>query len=118
MESRNCSSQNIRLKIKTLTREHIGRIIKVCGWIRTVRDQKSYTFLEVNDGSSLHNLQVVIPSTMRTSEMTNGASVSIVGELVESPGANQVFEIRASLIQVFGTCDPERYPLQKKTPFF
>lgn len=118
MEKRNCVIESPRRKIKSLSSDLLGKITTVCGWVRTVRDQKTFAFVEVNDGSTLASLQVIIPSDQLVPELTTGASVSVTGELVESPGKNQAFELRASSLQVYGTCDPERYPLQKKRHSF
>lgn len=118
MERRNCLIENARTKIKKINREQLGKTLTVCGWVRTVRDQKTFAFVEVNDGSTLASLQAVIPSTQLIPELTTGASVSIIGELVESPGKNQSFELQASSVRVLGKCDPERYPLQKKRHSF
>lgn len=118
MEKRNCVIESPRRKIKSLSKDLLGKTTTVCGWVRTVRDQKTFAFVEVNDGSTLASLQVIIRSDQLVPELTTGASVSVTGELVESPGKNQAFELRASSLQVYGTCDPERYPLQKKRHSF
>ena len=107
-----------RTRIKELSSDHLGKTVTVCGWIRTVRDQKSFAFVEVNDGSRLGNLQVIVPSELFSSDLTTGASVSVTGKLVESPGKNQAFELKVASIQIYGLCDPERYPLQKKRHSF
>ena len=90
--------------------------ILVEGWVRTRRDSKAFSFLEVNDGTSLASIQVVadagIPGYEDISRMSTGASVSILGRLVESPG-KQKWEIQATEIKLVGG-SPESYPLQKK----
>ena len=90
--------------------------ILVEGWVRTRRDSKTFSFLEVNDGTSLASIQVVadsgIPGYEEIGRMTTGSSVSILGRLVESPG-KQKWEIQASTIRLVGGA-PENYPLQKK----
>ncbi len=90
--------------------------ILVEGWVRTRRDSKAFSFLEVNDGTSLASIQVVadagIPGYEDISRMSTGASVSILGRLVESPG-KQRWEIQAAEIRLVGGA-PESYPLQKK----
>ncbi len=101
----------------------INRPIHVAGWIRTMRDQKSFAFIELNDGSTLANLQVIAESSLSgyadlLPQMTTGASVSITGTLVESPGKNQALEVKASEIHILGLCDSARYPLQKKRHSF
>ncbi len=92
--------------------------ILVQAWIRTKRDAKGFSFLEVNDGSCLKNLQVIVdqgtPGYDQLLEQGTGASVSIQGSLVESPGKGQKWEVQAHRAEVLGTADPETYPLQKK----
>ena len=109
-------------KIKRLTSSLIGKSITVCGWIRTVRDQKNFAFIELNDGSTLSSFQIVADSTVPhyadlMQQLTTGASISATGTLVESPGKNQKWELKADKITLFGTC-PEDYPLQKKRHSF
>lgn len=110
-------------KIKELLKAQPNTEATVRGWVRTVRDQKSFAFIEVNDGSTLGNLQIIadanIPDYSETiSKLTTGASVVISGTLVESPGKNQVLELKAKEIRVLGLCDPVKYPLQKKRHTF
>ena len=92
--------------------------IRVCGWVRTRRDSKNFVFLELNDGSCLANLQCIIdagtPAWEKLEGVNTGASVKIEGELVESPGKGQKWEVRAKDMAVFGLADPECFPLQKK----
>ena len=92
--------------------------IRVCGWLRTRRGSKTLTFLELNDGSCLANLQCIIdegtPAWYVLEGVNTGASVKIEGELVESPGKGQKWEVRAKNMTVFGLADPETFPLQKK----
>lgn len=111
----------MRTKIKTLLHAKdpeslIGKEVHVSGWIRTVRDQKTFAFIELNDGSCLSNLQIVADHVEK--EWTTGASISIRGELVKSPGKGQALELKATEIRLLGTCDPEKYPLQKKRHSF
>ncbi len=101
----------------------VGKSITVCGWIRTLRDQKTFAFIELNDGSTLANLQIVAEATLPEysaliNQLSTGASVSVQGHLVESPGKNQALELKASHIKLLGACDPEKYPLQKKRHSF
>ncbi|WP_205500495.1 asparagine--tRNA ligase [Rufibacter psychrotolerans] len=92
--------------------------VLVKGWVRTKRGNKYVTFIAVNDGSTIHNIQVVADMTIFSEdtlrEVTTGASVAVVGKLVESQGKGQTVEIQANNIKVLGTADPETYPLQKK----
>jgi asparaginyl-tRNA synthetase len=114
----------MRTKIKEILHsKQIDRIVTVFGWVRTVRDQKSFAFIELNDGSTLANLQIVADSSLPSygeilPQITTGASLSATGRLVESPGKNQALELKAESIHIFGACDPERYPLQKKRHSF
>lgn len=92
--------------------------ITVCGWIRTRRDGKGVSFLEINDGSCLTNLQCIVDAGTDAAtglgDAGTGASIQIAGELVPSPGKGQRWEIRAKSVTVFGQADPAHYPLQKK----
>lgn len=101
-----------RIKIKQIDPKLLNKTVTVAGWIRTIRDQKTFAFIELNDGSTLANLQIVADAPFPT--LTTGTSVAITGKLVESPGKNQALELKASHIQVYGPCDATRYPLQKK----
>jgi asparaginyl-tRNA synthetase len=91
--------------------------ITVAGWVRTRRDSKSFSFLELNDGSCVGNLQIVansgIPGYESISQMSTGASVEVRGELIPSPAAGQMWELRAESVRLIGTA-PDDYPLQKK----
>jgi asparaginyl-tRNA synthetase len=118
----------MRTKIKQILQAKeitslIGKTVTVSGWVRTVRDQKSFAFIEVNDGSTLANLQVIAEKSLPSYEqiiqqLTTGTSISITGKLAESPGKNQALELKAQSIHVYGSCNPERYPLQKKRHSF
>ncbi len=92
--------------------------IIIKGWIRTRRDSKAFSFLEVNDGSTLSNLQVIVenhtPGYEDIKNMTTGASIEIRGNLVRSPGKGQKWELRALEVILLGEADPLIYPLQKK----
>src|SRR5687768_2646319 len=97
--------------------------ISLAGWVRTRRDSKTFSFLEINDGSCLKGIQVVadagIPGYENIAEMTTGASVRVEGKLVASQGQGQQWEVQAASLQLEGPAD-ESYPLQKKghTPEF
>lgn len=92
--------------------------ITVCGWIRTRRDARGFSFVELNDGSCLHNLQCLVNQDSEAwrglGEANTGAAVRVTGELVESPGKGQKWELRAASVDVMGLADPEKFPLQKK----
>ena len=101
----------------------VGEVL-VQGWVKTRRSSKSVTFVQINDGSTLRDLQIVVdeanPHYASANALTTGCSVSIVGNVVESQGRGQKFEIHASEVRLVGGADPENYPLQKKrhTPEF
>ncbi|MGB0741803.1 MAG: OB-fold nucleic acid binding domain-containing protein, partial [Planctomycetaceae bacterium] len=90
------------------------------GWVRTRRDSRNgFSFIELNDGSCLKNLQVVVDAGIDGYEesirqVTTGASVSVDGVLKDSPGKGQRVELHAESLRVIGTADPATYPLQKK----
>ncbi len=92
--------------------------ILVKGWVRTRRGNKNVSFVALNDGSTIHNLQIVVPSDKFPAELisniTTGASLAVEGTLVSSQGAGQQVEVQADKIDIYGTCDPNTYPLQKK----
>ncbi len=96
--------------------------VVVKGWVRTKRVSKGFSFLEVNDGSCLRNIQVVAEESMPgygvIEEINTGASVSVAGKLAVSPGKGQKYEIEASGITIFGNADADEYPLQKKRHSF
>ena len=92
--------------------------ILIKGWIRTKREAKGFAFLEINDGSCLKNLQVVVEEAICATEsfkqVTTGAAVSVRGALIESPGKGQRWELKATTVTLIGAADPETFPLQKK----
>ena len=104
-----------RIKIKHITIQDIGKTLTVCGWVRTVRSQKNFSFVELVDGSSLNALQII---TEPGSALTVGTSISVEGKLVKSPGGKQKWELQAEKITVFGECSALDYPLQKKKHTF
>ncbi|MEF9952160.1 MAG: asparagine--tRNA ligase [Clostridium sp.] len=99
------------------TESYIGKEVKISGWVRTVRDSKSFGFIEINDGSFFKNVQVVIDETLENfkeaTKLPISSSVEIIGELVETPGTKQPFEIKAKSVTKVGNSDSD-YPLQKK----
>ncbi|MEZ5315368.1 MAG: asparagine--tRNA ligase [Chlamydiales bacterium] len=99
------------LKIKE-DQKFIGQEVTVKGWVRTVRAQKNFAFLELNDGSTLSNLQVIVEKL--PPDITTGTAVVISGKVVESLGTKQKNELYAHKIHYLGSCDPVTYPLQKK----
>src|SRR5438309_6033215 len=97
--------------------------IQVQGWVRTRRDSKDFSFIELNDGSSLKNVQVIarnsLPNYADIQKLTTGASVRISGALIASQGKGQKWELVADKVDIVGAAD-DSYPLQKKghTPEF
>ena len=92
--------------------------ITVKGWVRTKRGNKHVAFIALNDGSCVTNIQVVVDLASCNEEtlkaVTTGSCIRVDGKLVKSPGAGQGVEVQATNIEVYGTADPESYPLQKK----
>ncbi len=107
-----------RTKIFNLlkSKEPVAAVL-VKGWVRTRRDAKTFSFLEINDGSCLKNMQVIVDSAAPNYEdvkkLTTGSAVSIRGKLVESRGGGQQWEIEAAQVEIISLA-PETYPLQKK----
>ena len=101
-----------------LRRPASGEAVTVKGWVRTKRGNKNVTFIALNDGSCLANIQIVADPAAFSDDLmksvTTGACLRVDGLLVESPGSGQGVEVQASAIEVYGTADPESYPLQKK----
>ncbi len=114
-----------RQLIKELLRSSAyGSEVAAAGWVRTRRDSKGgFSFIELNDGSCMANLQVIAPSTLPNYEqeilrLATGAAVSVTGALARSQGKGQAVEVQAAAVKVIGACDPETYPLQKKKMSF
>lgn len=108
-----------RIKIKSLlSSPAVGTEVLVKGWVRTKRGNKNISFIAVNDGSTINNIQVVAEASLFDEafmkDITTGACLSVTGKLVESQGQGQSVEIIASAIELLGKCDAETYPLQKK----
>lgn len=107
-----------RTKIKKLlaSSQTIDEVL-LEGWLKTRRDAKDFSFLEINDGSCLKNIQVIANNTLENydeiKKLTIGSSVAIKGALIESAGGKQKYEVKADKVEIFGTA-PEDYPLQKK----
>ncbi len=98
--------------------DRLNKEVLLKGWVRTKRGNRQVAFIAVNDGTSIHNIQVVAEAEKFSEELvkniTTGSSVAVRGILVESPGKGQNVEIHADQISLLGGCDPEVYPLQKK----
>lgn len=96
----------------------VSQEINVKGWVRSRRGNKNVSFIALNDGSTINNLQIVVDLSVFSEEIlkpvTTGACISVIGQLVESQGKGQTVELIAKEVEVYGTADPDVYPLQKK----
>lgn len=100
-----------------------GQEVNIAGWIRTRRDTGSFSFLEINDGSCLKNIQIIADEALgnydeEIKKLSAGCSVLVAGQLNESPAKGQAIEVHAQSVIVVGWADPEQYPLQKKRHTF
>jgi asparaginyl-tRNA synthetase len=95
-----------------------GQEVNVKGWVRTKRESKNVIFIAINDGSTIHNIQAVADAASFPEDLikwvTTGSCVSVTGKLISSQGSGQSVEVQAEQIEVYGTADPEKYPLQPK----
>ena len=104
--------------IRSLLKRAPGETVTARGWVKTRRDSKNVHFVQMNDGSSTFDLQVVLepgvvpPETVAA--ITTGACISVEGELAASPGKGQAVELKARSLTLHGAADPAHYPLQKK----
>lgn len=108
---------------KLLLEKPEDQVVEVAGWVRTKRDVGEFSFLEINDGSILTNIQVVADKGLENynteiKQIGTGYSVIVEGILKESPAKGQAVEVHASSVRVIGEADPETYPLQKKRHSF
>ena len=100
--------------------ESIGKSVLLQGWVRTRRDSKAgFSFVELNDGSSFGNVQILVPKELPNYEtdiklITAGSSITVQGIVKESPGQGQATEVEARAVELIGTAEPATYPLQKK----
>ncbi len=96
----------------------LGSEVDVMGWVRTRRGNKNVQFVALNDGSTVHNLQIVFSLDQFTDDdlkaVTTGSAIHVGGRLVESMGKGQSCEVQATSLEIFGGADPAEYPLQKK----
>ena len=107
-----------RSKIKDLLHMEAGVEVLAKGWVRTKRGNKEIAFIALNDGSTIYNVQIVVNKAdfdeSLLAKITTGACIGVSGKLVESIGGEQAVEIQAASIEIYGECDPMRYPIQKK----
>ncbi len=104
--------------VRSLLKRSPGESVTARGWVKTRRDSKNVHFVQLNDGSSPTDLQVVLDAGVVPPEIvasiTTGACICVEGELAASPGKGQSVELKARAVTVYGAADPEKYPLQKK----
>jgi len=107
-----------RVKISELLKKEAGTDVLVKGWVRTKRGNKNISFVALNDGSTVNNIQIVFDMSKFIEDqlkgVTTGACLAVEGALVSSVGSGQSVEIQANLLEIYGSADPETYPLQKK----
>ncbi len=110
-----------RVRIADLLKDsasYVGKEVDVKGWVRSRRGNKYVQFVALNDGSTINNLQIVFDLAKFNDEelkpITTGASIHVQGLLVESQGKGQTVEVQAEKLEIYGTANPEEYPLQKK----
>ena len=110
-----------RVRISELLKDpapYVGKEVDVKGWVRSRRGNKYVQFVALNDGSTINNLQIVFDLAKFSDEdlkpITTGSSIHVQGQLVESQGKGQTVEIQAESLEIYGTANPEEYPLQKK----
>ncbi len=107
-----------RKSIKELFSQQPGSEVIVKGWVRTKRGNKNVSFIALNDGSTIRNMQIVCDGQKFSEELmkdiTTGACLCVKGKLVESMGKGQSVEVQADAIEIYGKADPADYPLQKK----
>lgn len=109
----------MRIKINKLSTEGIGSKVVVKGWVKSVRQSKTFSFIDLNDGSNNAGIQIIVNSNLSDyqelmTRATTGSSLAVTGTLVKSQGKEQAFEIQADHVEIIGTCPAEEYPLQKK----
>ena len=111
-----------RTKIISINDSHNETEVHVSGWVRTKRQSKNVSFVSLNDGSTINNLQIVFEMSDFTEsfidEISTGCSLSVVGKLLKSEGKNQKFEILASKVEILGKAHPDEYPIQPKRHTF
>ncbi len=108
-----------RIKVKELlSSPDVGKDVLVKGWVRTKRGSRNIIFIALNDGSTINNIQIVADAGSFNEnllkDISTGACIAVIGKLIESQGQGQSVEIKAEIIELYGTCDTETYPLQKK----
>lgn len=107
-----------RIKVIDLLKAKPGNEVLVKGWVRTKRGNKNIAFVALNDGSTINNIQIVFDMNVFSEEnlkpVTTGSCIAVSGELTASQGSAQAVEIQAKKLEIYGSADPDSYPLQKK----
>ena len=110
-----------RRKVKDIGEAAIGDTVVLKGWVRSVRGQKAFSFIDLNDGSSMNGMQVVAKAELDTYDvvgaLSTGAALAVEGEVKASPAKGQTVELAATRLELVGACPaegPDAYPLQKK----
>ncbi|PJB59385.1 MAG: asparagine--tRNA ligase, partial [Bacteroidetes bacterium CG_4_9_14_3_um_filter_41_19] len=108
-----------RIEINELLKStEAGREINVKGWVRTKRGSKNVSFIALNDGSTINNIQVVVEMSEENDKLLErihtGAALSVDGLLIESSGSGQRVEVQATKLEILGEANPNEYPLQPK----
>ena len=106
-----------KVLLKNLCDDHLDKSVIIEGWVRTRRDSKGgFSFIELNDGSKFKGLQIVanndLPNYEDITHLYTGASLSVTGKIIESPGQGQKYEMQAEEVRIHGNTD-QTYPLQK-----
>ena len=95
-----------RTRLAALSSDLVGQEICLRGWLRTVRNSKNFSFLNLNDGSTQSGIQIIadaeLPDYEEIAKLTTGSAVEVIGQLVESPGKEQAFEVQAQQIRIYG----------------
>lgn len=109
---------NTNREIYRNTSKFADKTVSLAGWVRNIRDQKQFAFIDFNDGSFFKSVQIVLDQAFTDSyeeavKIKNGSAISVVGDLVLTPDSKQPFEIKAQSVVLIGSCTPE-YPLQPK----
>lgn len=108
----------IRTEIKNVFDiKFLGKKIKISGWVRFKRQSKNVSFINLNDGSTINNIQIVLNEDIKPDILdliSTGTSISVYGTLIKSEGAGQEFEVIAKSVEILGVADPNQYPLQPK----
>jgi len=117
-----CTRERTTMKIRDISEKNIDEEVTLFGWVRTVRSQKTFSFIEITDGSRFKTLQLVADASIPGYEelldkVSTGASIKATGIIVASPGGKQSVEMKLESAEVLGTCPPD-YPLQKKRHSF